>query len=363
MKKRRVGLYDPYIDTLGGGEKHILSILEVLANDGYEIDVFWNKNLTKEIKSKFSFQCFKTLKFVPDIFHQHKSIIHSLETFRFLKAYDNFFYVTDGSYFFSGAEKNYVFCMVPQKNLYDMNPINKLKTANYRFISNSQYTKKWLDRWGIKNDYLYPYIDDKLINSPTNKKEKIILCVGRFFPQLHSKQHKIIIETFAKLQLSSPDFKDYKLILAGGLKHEDKTYFEELKNNAKNNPAIIFKPNVPLDKLYELYKLSNFFWHFAGYGIDENIHPEMVEHLGITPLEAMAAGAITFSYNAGGPKEIITDGQNGFLFDNEKEIIGKMQSVLENPEQQQSIRKKANEYIHTNFSFVVFTKKVQKIIL
>ena len=47
-KIKRVALYDPYLDTLGGGEKHILSILEVFAEQGYEVNIFWDKNLTKE---------------------------------------------------------------------------------------------------------------------------------------------------------------------------------------------------------------------------------------------------------------------------------------------------------------------------
>ena len=40
--KKRVALYDPYLDTMGGGEKHILQILKVLSEEGYEIDVLWN---------------------------------------------------------------------------------------------------------------------------------------------------------------------------------------------------------------------------------------------------------------------------------------------------------------------------------
>ncbi|EKE14265.1 MAG: hypothetical protein ACD_12C00601G0004, partial [uncultured bacterium] len=35
-KSKRIALYDPYLSTLGGGEKHILSILDVFAEQGYE---------------------------------------------------------------------------------------------------------------------------------------------------------------------------------------------------------------------------------------------------------------------------------------------------------------------------------------
>ncbi len=362
MKRKTAALYDPYLDTIGGGEKHILQILQVLADDGYEINIFWDKNITAQLFKKFSLQLFKKLKYLPYIFRDNGAF-HSFKTFETLKHFDYFFYVTDGSYFFSGAKKNFVFCMVPRKNLYPNNIIDKLKTWNYRFISNSRYTQKWLGKWGIKSDYIYPYINNELIDDPSPNKEKIILSVGRFFPQLHSKQHEKIIAVFNKMQRSHQNFKDYKLILAGGLKDEDKDYFRQIKNLTQKNPSIILKPDISLDELYELYKLATFFWHFTGYGVDEKAHPELVEHLGITPLEAMAAGAITFCYNAGGPKEIVTDGQNGYLFNNENELQTKMMAVLEDQNKQKTIRDNANNFIRQNFSYEVFKQRVNELIL
>lgn len=359
----KVALYDPYLDTLGGGEKHILSILKALNENDYEINLFWDKNLTKAIEQKFSLQCLKTSKWLPNIFSKHTGLKDTLKTLQTLRTFDYFFYVTDGSYFFSSAKKNFVFCMVPQKNLYQMNLINRIKTLNFRFITNSFFTKKWLEKWGIKNKVVYPYINEKFIKINPLKKENVILSVGRFFPHLHSKQHKVIIETFKKLRRSSPNFKSFRLILAGSLKDEDKEYFNDLKKLTTDDPSITFKPNLDFDKLYELYKLSRFFWHFTGFGVDEEKHPEMVEHLGITPLEAMAAGCITFCYNAGGPKEIIKDGETGFLFNNEEELIQKTLFVLNNDTLQQNIIFSAKKFIKENFSYSIFKERVKKIIL
>lgn len=244
-----------------------------------------------------------------------------------------------------------------------MNLLNKLKTNNFRFISNSQYTKHWLEKWGIKNDYIYPYIDEALIDGNVNKKEKIILSVGRFFPHLHSKQHEMMINTFKQLKQSYPEFGNYKLILAGGLKKEDNDYFEKLKQLIKNDPSISLQPNIQLYKLYKLYKLSSFYWHFTGYGVDADKHPELVEHLGITPLEAMAAGAISFCYAAGGPKEIITDGENGYLFMETGELADKMSSLINNAQRQQSVKDTAQKYVRQNFSYAVFRNRVKKLIL
>jgi len=353
MKKiLRVGLYNPFLDTLGGGEKHILSIIDVLGEQGAEITIFWDKDLTKQMENRFSLQCFKTLKWSPI-----KNVSSSLRTLSTLKTFDYFFYVTDGSYFFSSAKKNFVFCMVPDKKLYNLNFFNRLKLWNYKFISNSPYTTKSLTKWGINPITIPPYIDNKLFTDNQNKKEKVILSVGRFFPHLHSKNQEKIIETFKLLKLSNSFFKDYKLILAGGLKKEDKNYFNQLKSITKDS-SILFKPNVSLDELYKLYELSTYFWHFTGYGVDEETHPEQVEHFGIAPLEAIASGCIIFCHNSGGPREIINNNETGFLFNTEKELINKMEILEKDKNLKARIITIGAKFVKKNYNYEAFTKKV-----
>ena len=101
MKNQRTaGLYDPYLDVMGGGEKHILSILQVLEKEGYDISLFWNQNLTSSIKNKLNLQ-FKTLH----LFQTFLLLLLPVEKIKVLKNFDLFFYVTDGSYFVSSAKK------------------------------------------------------------------------------------------------------------------------------------------------------------------------------------------------------------------------------------------------------------------
>ncbi|MDO9027398.1 MAG: hypothetical protein Q7U68_00835, partial [Candidatus Roizmanbacteria bacterium] len=171
-KNLKVGLYDPYLDTLGGGEKHILSILEVFAEQGYEVNIFWDKNLTQEISNRFSFQSINRLKRLPNIFKQKRSLFKTFETFQALKKFDYFFYVTDGSYFFSGAKKNFIYAMIPDKKLYSLNLINRLKLINYQFITHSLFTQKWLKKFGIKSKVIMPYLDNQLINQNVNFSKK-----------------------------------------------------------------------------------------------------------------------------------------------------------------------------------------------
>ncbi len=70
--------------------------------------------------------------------------------------------------------------------------------------------------------------------------------------------------------------KDYKLILAGGMKDEDKEYVENLKKIAASDPSIEFKVNVSYDELLKLYKSAQIFWHFSGFYINKVMYPELV---------------------------------------------------------------------------------------
>jgi len=358
--KKKVGLYDPFLDTLGGGELHVLSILNVLNAHEYESFLFWDTNITKNIEEKFSLRFKNGIKFIPNIF---KAKISPLRKLGILKNFDIFIYVTDGSYFFSSAKKNVIFCMVPDKKLYARHLLNRLKTRTCQFIANSRFTGNLLEQFGIKNQVLYPYIDDAFFRKKTMEKEKIILSVGRFFPHLHAKQQQTMIRAFKKFKQLNKDSSSYKLILAGGLKKEDKNYFQQLKEIVRNDSSIELKPNVPFKELLSLYERSEFYWHFTGFGIDERSHPEMVEHFGIAPLQAMSTGCIAFCYAAGGPKEFIQDGINGFLFSTEAELMEKIKSVMSAVSLKMKIKKSAQSYVKKHFSYPVFENSVKKLFL
>jgi glycosyltransferase involved in cell wall biosynthesis len=355
---KKVALFDPYLDTLGGGEKHILSIVEVLAEKGYEVNIFWDKNLAQEIKERFQLRFVDRYKFIPNVFKTS----NPLETYKALSRFDYFFYVTDGSYFLSGAKNNFVFAMVPDKKLYSLNIVNRLKLWNYKFISNSPYTTKWLNSWGINPVTITPYLTPDILGKKPVKKEKTILSVARFFPHLHSKNQKEIIETFKKLKEVEPLFKNYKLVLAGGLKDEDREYFNGLETVAGRDESITFKTNLKKQELIELYRQSSYFWHFTGLYVDEKNHPETVEHFGIAPIEAMATGAVTFCHNSGGPRDFIIDRETGYLFDNADELIDKMVAVEKDLKLKDKIVKQAYDLVKKRYNYEIFKDKVTKLL-
>ncbi len=361
LQNRKAALYDPYLDTLGGGEKHILSILKVLQESGFELHIYWDTNVSEQIKSKFNLQFSSNLIFHENMFKTSSS----LQKLGELRQYEALFYVTDGSYFFSSAKNTFIFCMVPQKNLYHMNPLNRLKLKKARFISNSEFTQKWLSQWHVQSAVIYPYINDDLLklNLVDFKKEKIILSVGRFFGHLHTKKHDVAINAFRNLKKMQKQFIDFQLILTGSLIEEDKEYFNSLVSLIGSDSSIILKPNISYENLIELYKKSLFYWHFAGYGVDEKVNPEQVEHFGITPLEAMAAYCIPFCFAAGGPKYFISSGNNGYLFKNEDELQASMKQIFTDITLFEHMQKTAHQYVVNNFSYQKFEAKVKEVIL
>lgn len=360
MKKRQVALYDPYLDTLGGGERHILSILKVLEDYGYDLTIFWDTNLAQDIEEKLHIGLRNKLTFLPNMFSSDTS---RLQKMRVLRTFDTFIYVTDGSYFYSPAKNNYIFCMVPDRNMYQMGLINKVKTYSATFIANSQFTQQRLNKWGIAARMLYPYVDEDYVRMDIKSMQKkpVILSVGRFFNHLHAKKQDEIINSFKKLKKTHKEFSSFKLILAGGLKKEDTEYFSTLEKMIADDSSIELKPNISYKELQQLYHTSLVYWHFTGYGVDENSTPQNVEHLGITPLEAMASGCITYCYNAGGPKEIINNGKNGFLFDNHEDLHKKMNWLITHKKELQIMRDEAKKTVKETFSYDIFTRNVKNI--
>ena len=356
--QKKVALYDPFLDVMGGGERHVLSILQVLESEGYEITIFWDNDLSSQIQTTLKL-LFRSLVFKKNIFTSGSQ----LQRLQELQNYEMLFYVTDGSYFVSSAKKTYIFCMVPDKKLYNMHIINKMKTANSTYISNSIFTSKWLQKWGIQSSVIHPYIDDEFLQSLTSTKENSILSVGRFFPHLHAKRQDIAIESFMKLKKNYPQFSDYTFHLAGAVTREDEEYLKELRVKSAHDRTIVFHENIPFEQLIKLYKSAKYYWHFAGYEVDETINPENTEHLGITPLEAMASGCITLAYKAGGPKELIFSGRNGYLFENQKQLFFLMEHINANTHQQGMVKRTAQRFVTDNFSYHIFTQRVKDVLL
>src|SRR5262249_16875387 len=75
------------------------------------------------------------------------------------------------------------------------------------------------------------------------------------------------------------------------------------------------------EALWELYRDAMIYWHGTGLGSDVQHEPWRAEHFGISIVEAMSAECVPLAFNAGGPREIIMHGINGFFYDTSDALV------------------------------------------
>ncbi len=206
-------------------------------------------------------------------------------------------------------------------------------------VVNSQYTAQWVQRlWGLAPDLLvYPPVE---MESPPTAKEKIILSVARFEVG-GSKKQRELIRAFQMLRDSHPDLlQDWRLVLAGGSLPEN-AYLEGIERMARSSKAPIeVRPNAPLAELKDLYAKANIFWHACG--LDEE-DPRLIEHFGMTTVEAMQNGCVPVVIDGGGQQEIVEHGQSGYRFRTLQELCDYTRDLIAKPGLMDRFREKASQ--------------------
>jgi glycosyltransferase involved in cell wall biosynthesis len=354
---KKAAILTPYLDVLGGAEVYLLHLGEALSQLGYRVDFFWEDPKVKEtILNRFG-ERFAFVNIQTD-WNKLNPCQRLLKT----KQYDLFFYDTDGSYFFSLASRSFLSIHVPDKALIPKNDFfSKLKLANWHYLFNSKFTKKFYHfiPKAESAPILYPMAQTSLLEFPV--KKKLILSVGRFFSKLHSKRQEVLIKAFIKAMQTSKLISEYRLVLVGNYKEEDKKYLEGLQKLALNYSNIEIITNANYEKLQSLYREAMFYWHAAGYQIDEKKEPERVEHFGTTIVEAMLNYAVPLAYKAGGPKEIITSTYSGYLYETSHELIKYTLELIRNNHLRKRMALSAHARAEERFGSASFNKVVREL--
>lgn len=307
----KAAICNPYLDTLGGGERYTLTFAKVLSDNGWDVDLEWKDiGIKKSLEERFGMDLSK---------------INVIGDVKRGDGYDLCFWVSDGSIPALKARKNILHFQVPFQDVNGRSLLNKMKLFRVnKIVCNSKFTKKFIDQeYGVDSVVVYPPIDTESIKP--KRKEDVILYVGRFSQLTQSKRQDVLINAFK--QLFDKGFNSWKLILAGGVEVGVDNYLTELKEMSEGYPIeIVASPDFKT--LKDLYGKAKIFWSASGFEVDENNNPEKVEHFGINVVEAMAAGAVTIVYNAGGHKEIIEEEKNGFLWDNIEDLLSKTKKII-----------------------------------
>ncbi len=321
----KVLLYSPYLDSLGGGERYMLTVAYLLVKNNIQVDFLWNGDASYINKAEKNFAIdlkqvnFKNLSFTR---------LNLVQKYLLMKDYDYSFILSDGSIPFLFSKKNYLHAQVPFNFPNQKNLINKIKlTQISSLICNSNFTQKWVQKtYGTsKTQVLYPPIS--VARYKKHQKNNFqILSVSRFNANLNSKRQDILIKAFSLLYNKD---KRYSLVLAGSSPNSN-DQIKLLEEKAKGLP-IKFVLNPDSKKLSKLYSQSKIFWHAAGYGINQDTNPEMTEHFGMVLVEALSFGCLVFAVDKGGAREIIRNKINGYLYDNLRELVKKTLSYSDKP--------------------------------
>lgn len=337
---KSAGFYDPYLPILGGAERFVFSIAQCLK--GYDVTFFAaNKILLKDAEQKFAIPTSR-LKIQP---WPGSRSIRNQE----LRQLDLFFYVTDGSLFFSSGAKNILIIQssahMPAKSLINAYKLKSWKTI----ICYSQYVAGTVaDKLGRKAQTLFVPVD--VPDVLQEQRDNIIVSVGRFFPHLHNKKQKEMVKIFK--ELLEEGLEDTVLYLVGSIDPGAEEYFEEVKRLAQGYPIKLVTEST-FDELREIYRRAKVYWHAAGFGEDLFKHPEKAEHFGVSTIEAMAHGVVPVVFSAGGQKEIVTGGHNGYTWTTQPELKRHTLVLLGNEKHRKDLARQAynssQRYTHAHF--------------
>jgi len=154
---------------------------------------------------------------------------------------------------------------------------------------------------------------------------KRLVSVGRYASQ---KGYDYLIDIWSKVE---KDYPDWILSIYGSGRKERKIRALIEKLNIKNRVEL----NPPSQDIETVFSNSSIYAMTSRY-----------EGFGLVLTEAMSCGLPLISYDCKcGPREIITDGEDGFLieFKNSKQFISKLKLLLDDPTLREQMGTKANE--------------------
>ena len=344
-----VGIYDPYLHILGGAERYILNIACCLSQDHKIILFSDNAKLLLEAEKKFGLKLgqIEVRTWPKDrSARQHE-----------LKEFYQFFYVTDGSLFFSPAKQNLLIIQSPD-HIPANNLTNKIKFLSWRkIICYSEFMAEIIKKRLGKTAHTL-FVPVAQTQNLHTAKENLLISVGRFFPHLHNKKQKEMVGILRAL-LKQETIK-VKLCLVGSVDPDGDAYFKQVTEETAGLPVeILIKASA--QTLNALLDRAKIYWHATGYGEDLVKHPERAEHFGVSTIEAMAHGAVPIVFPAGGQLEIVNNGQNGFWWRTPQELIKYTLELLQNDKLREKLAQAAQKS-SANYSEDKFCEKLHEIL-
>lgn len=330
-------------------------LVEILKNNGYEIHVAARNNLAEKNglkldfvdkvfdvpfeRSPFSIKNFKAYKLLKKLIYHEKYKIISCNTpvggflsriaaIKARKKGTKIFYTAHGFHFYKGApKKNWIlyypiewFCSLFTDVLITINE-EDFSLAKKRFMCKVER----IHGVGVDSERYCPALDDEKIEIRKElgfkEEEKIILCVGELLP---NKNQSMLIDAMKNV---TQKFPEAKVILAGNGPEKENLEKRAIENGVEEK--IVFLGYCTTLEKYQ--KIA-----------DVSVSCSKREGLGLNLIEAMLSGNPIVATSNRGHKELVIQGENGFLIDlgNTKELVDRIILILSDSEKAKEMGEK-----------------------
>ena len=191
-----------------------------------------------------------------------------------------------------------------------------------RIIANSQFTATWIARrWGRQAVVVPPPV--AALTSGT--KGPIIVALGRFTGGGRSKGQLEMVHAFRALLAGG--VQGWSLHLCGMV--EDQPYLAAVRAAALNLPVVLHT-DVARRDLEQILGQARLFWHSSGIDALAD-QPQLLEHFGISTVEAMSAGCVPIVIGRGGQLEVVGADFAAWTWQTWPECIAKTEQLIAAP--------------------------------
>jgi glycosyltransferase involved in cell wall biosynthesis len=360
LRKPSLAIYDNTGHLIGGGQKYGFTVAHAL-KDSFDITLIANRKIShRDILDWYHLDLSDcTIKIIPLPFFEQFDSVH-LDPARVTARTGNPFHTISresGNYdFFINNSMNEkvlplsnvsaLICHFPERR-----PKDYFYADRYTYVVyNSKYTASWIEKkWKFTpHKHIYPPVDmappeERTGKAGTEAKENIIMSVARF-EEGGSKKQMEMVRTFLKLNRRFPGImENWQMVLAGGSSSQEQNpYLDAIKERVRESGAgnIRLMVNCSGDELKGMYKKAKIFWHLCGL---DQTDPALVEHFGMTIVEAMQNCLVPIVFDGGGQREIVKQGDTGFRVSSTAQLMTYTLKLIREPELRSSMGRKAME--------------------
>jgi glycosyltransferase involved in cell wall biosynthesis len=207
------------------------------------------------------------------------------------------------------------------------------------YVINSDFTAAlFFETYGVRLPVVHPPIDitGRNFTSTDLQHRNTVTFFSRF---VDYKRPEMVLAL-------AQQFPQYRFVLMGGVKPQEKGYFETLRSRVTAdglaNVNILANPSET--KVRGELQRTRFY-----------IFPAVKEHFGMTTVEAIASGAIPFVHDSGGQREIVPDARLRFSDPTFIEQFSRL--ITMPPDELNHIRQHLQDHIQ-GFSENVFIAKM-----